>query len=409
MATAEIELPSGTGAAIPAHVPRELVVDFDFYAQGGKPEGVQMAFAKLHEGPDIVWTPHHGGHWIVTRLDDIETVQRDHEHFSHKHFTIPRNDFDQHSIPLGLDPPQHTPFRRLLMQAFAPKAVKRLGDIARDTARELVADLAPRGHCEFVADFAKVLPIHVFLGMVNLPFEDKHYLLPLAEISVRSSDVTARAEAQNKMQEYLGTYIDERTANPGDDLLSMIVQGMIDDRPITRDEALHMAGLVMGGGLDTVASSLGFIAHFLATHPGHRADLAANPQLNASACEEFLRRFGLPNTARMLTRDYDYKGVPFRAGDLVLTPKCLGGLDDRAVDNPAEVDFRRKPSTIKHTAFGSGPHICPGAVLARREIMVFLDEWLPVIPDFELDAARDVMMASGSVSGVLQLPLRWTP
>lgn len=394
-------------AEVPAHVPPELVVDFDFFALGDRPEGVQIAFMDLHKGPDIVWTPHHGGHWIATRYADIEAIQRDYTHFSHKHFTIPRNEYDPTAIPLGLDPPEHTPFRKLLMQAFTPKSVKALGDIARETARELVTNIAPRGRCEFVGDFAKVLPIHVFLGMVNLPFEDKHYLLPLAEISVRSSNVAERSEAQGKMQAYLGRYIDERMAHPGDDLLSMIGQGEIDGRPITRDETLRMATLVMGGGLDTVASSLGFIAHFLATHPVHRADLVANPQLNPVACEELLRRFGLPNTSRVLTMDYEYKGVQLRKGELILTPKCLAGLDDRVVSNPAEVDFHRKPSTIKHSAFGSGPHVCPGAVLARREIMVFLDEWLPVIPDFEVDPDDQMIMASGSVSGVLHLPLRW--
>lgn len=392
---------------VPAHVPPELVVDFDFFALGDRPEGVQLAFAELHKGPDIVWTPHHGGHWIATRFADIEAIQRDHEHFSHKHFTIPRNEYDPTAIPLGLDPPHHTPFRKLLMKAFTPKSVKVLGDIARDTARALIADLAPRGKCEFVEDFAKVLPINVFLGMVNLPLEDRAYLLPLAEISVRSADVAERTQAQGKMADYLGRYIDERMANPGDDLLSLIGTGEVDGRPITRDETMRMATLVMGGGLDTVASSLGFMAHFLATHPDHLADLVANPQLNPVACEELLRRFGLPNTSRALTMDYTFNGVEMRKDDLILTPKCLAGLDDRVVENPAEVDFRRKPSTIKHSAFGSGPHICPGAVLARREIMVFLDEWLPAIPRFELDPDERVVMASGSVSGVLRLPLRW--
>lgn len=391
----------------PDNVPDELVVDFDFYALGDKPEGVQMAFAKLHEGPDIVWTPHHGGHWIATRAADIEAIQQDHEHFSHKHFTIPRNAWDPMAIPLGLDPPEHTPFRKLLMKAFTPQAVKAMTEVAKQTARDQIAILAPRGKCEFVADFAKILPIHVFLGMVNLPVEDKHYLLPLAETSSRSPSIEARAEAQGKMMAYLDSYIDERMANPGDDLLSMIGQGEIDGRPITRDETMRMATLVMGGGLDTVASSLGFIAHFLASHPEHRADLVANPQLNPMACEELLRRFGLPNTSRALTMDYEYNGVQFRKDELILTPKCLSGLDDRLVENPAEVDFRRKPSTIKHNAFGSGPHICPGAVLARREIMVFFDEWLPVIPDFELDPDDPPIMASGAVSGVLHLPLRW--
>jgi len=119
------------------------------------------------------------------------------------------------------------------MKAFTPQAVKAMSEVAKQTARDQIAILAPRGKCEFVADFAKILPIHVFLGMVNLPVEDKHYLLPLAEISSRSPSVEARAEAQGKMMAYLDSFIDERMANPGDDLLSMIGQGEIDGRPIT--------------------------------------------------------------------------------------------------------------------------------------------------------------------------------
>lgn len=399
MATAQIDRPE--------NVPAELVVDFDYFTLGEKPEGIHLAFAELHKGPDLVWSPHHGGHWIATRFADIEEIQRDYEHFSHKYFTIPRSEYDPTAIPLGLDPPFHAPFRKLLMKAFTPKSIKMLGEIARDTARALIADIAPRGKCEFIEEFAKVLPINVFLGMVDLPLEDRGLLLPLAEISVRSSDMEERLDAVAKMMDYLGYYIDKRMADPGDDLLSLIGQGEIDGRPITRDETMRMATLVMGGGLDTVASSMGFMAHFFATHPEQLADLVANPQLNAMACEELLRRFGLPNTARILTKDYLFNGVQLRKDDMILTPKCLAGLDDRVVENPTVVDFRRKPSTIKHSAFGSGLHVCPGAVLARREIMVFLDEWLPAIPRFELDPDDKVVMAAGSVSGVLRLPLRW--
>jgi len=391
----------------PDHVPSDLVVDFDFFALGDKPEGIHLAFAKLHDGPDIVWTPHNGGHWIATRAEDIDFIQRNHEPFSIRNFTIPRNAYDATALPLGVDPPVHTPYRKLLMQAFTPKAVKALEGVARETARDLVANLAPKGRCEFVEDFAKVLPIHVFLGMVNLPFEHKSFLLEWAEISVRSSDTQARMDAHEKMTTYLSKYIDERMANPGDDLLSMIGQGEIDGRRMTREETLRMATLVMGGGLDTVASTLGFIAHYLAQHPEQRADLVANPRLNQFACEEFLRRFAAPNTARVLTTDYEYKGLKLLKDDLILTPKCLSGLDDRVVEDPKTIDFHRRPSTIKHNAFGSGPHICPGAVLARREIMVFFEEWLPVIPHFEIDPDDTVIMASGSVSGVLRLPLRW--
>ncbi|MBV9840114.1 MAG: cytochrome P450 [Sphingomonadaceae bacterium] len=391
----------------PENVPPELVVDFDFFALGDKDEDIQLAFAALHDGPDIVWTPRNGGHWIATRAADFDVIQIDHEHFSHHNFNLPKNGIDATSLPLGLDPPEHTPFRRLMMPAFMPKAVKALEGVARETARALVAKIAPQGRCEFIEEFAKILPINVFLGMVDLPLADRDMLLPWAEIAVRSPDIAQRADVHHKMQGYLGRYVDARMAEPGDDIISMIAKGEIDGRPITREEVLRMSTLLLFGGLDTVASQLGFIAHYLARHPKQRAELVGNPSLNQVACEELIRRFGLPNTARVLTTDYDYKGIRFRKGDMIQMPKCLYGLDDRVNTDPRTVDFHRKPSTIKHAAFGAGPHTCPGAVLARREIMVFFDEWLPAIPDFELDPDDEVVMASGPVNGVLRLPLRW--
>jgi len=92
---------------------------------------------------------------------------------------------------------------------------------------------------------------------------------------------------------------------------------------------------------------------------------------------------------------------------MIQMPKCLYGLDDRKNADPLTVNFHRKPSEVKHAAFGGGAHVCPGAVLARREIMVFMDEWLPVIPDFELDPARPAVIKSGPVNGVLELHLKW--
>lgn len=392
---------------VPANVPVDLVVDFDFFDLAGKAEDIQLAWAVLHDGPDIVWTPHNGGHWIATRAADFDVIQVDHVHFSHQNFNLPRNPVDQNALPLGLDPPQHTPYRKLLMPNFMPKAVKLLEGVARETAKALVTEIAPRGRCEFIEEFAKILPINVFLGMVNLPVADREFLLPWAEVAVRSSDIADRQAVHLKMQEYLSPYIDDRMANPGEDVISIIGQGEIDGRPITRTEVLGMSVLLLFGGLDTVASQLGFIAHFLATHPAQLAELAADPKLNQVACEELIRRYGLPNTARLLTQDHEYKGISFKKGDMIQLPKCLYGLDDRVNADPRVVDFHKKPSAIKHSAFGAGPHTCPGAVLARREIMVFFDEWLSVIPEFCLDPAKSVVMASGPVNGVLELHLQW--
>lgn len=399
---------SQAAVSIPDNVPPHLVVDFDYFTidELGK-DDIQLAWATLHDGPDIVWTPHNGGHWIATRAEDIDVMQIDHEHFSHKHTTLPKNDLDQMAIPLGMDPPQHTPYRRAMMPTFQPRNIKKLEEIARTTARQLVAEIAPRGTCEFIGEFAKVMPINVFLGMVDLPLEHREFLLPWAEVMVRSSDNAARFEVHGKMVNYITPYIDARMTNPGDDVISMVINSDLGGRKPTREEVFGMATLLLFGGLDTVASQLGFITHYLARNPAQRRELIENPHMRARATEEFLRRFSLPNTARVLTKDYVYKGIQFREGDMIQMPKCLYGLDDRKNTDPHTVDFHRKPSEVKHAAFGAGVHVCPGAVLARREIMIFLDEWLPMIPDFELDASRPAIIKSGPVNGVIELHLNW--
>ena len=243
--------------------------------------------------------------------------------------------------------------------------------------------------------------------MMDLPLEDRTWLLPRAEIAVRSNDIELQLRNQGELAGYLIQHITARQEKPGEDLLSMIVHGTIDGRPLSSGEVMGMSLLVLVGGLDTVASQIGFVAQFLAKNPGHRHELVENPRLIPIACEEFLRRYGLPNTARQLTMDYNYKGIPFKKNDMVQMPKCLYGLDDRVNAHPLVVDFHRVPSSIKHAAFGAGPHVCPGNVLARRELIVFLEEWLPAIPDFEIDPDRPPVFGAGMVNGVEKLYLKW--
>jgi cytochrome P450 len=396
-------------AARPAHVPPELVRDFDFFAPPGADEDVQLAWNRLHaEAPDIFWTPRNGGHWIATRADDIREIQLNHERFSHRVFTLPYDPKQSHTpLPLGVDPPEHTPYRRIIMPAFLPKVVKAVEASVRRLAAELVRDLAPRGECEFIEDFARKLPIAVFMQIVDLPFEDREILLPWAEVVVRSSDQAKRREAQENMMGYLAKWVEARRAKPGEDLISTVVHARVGERPITPEETYSLLTLVLFGGLDTVASMMGFICRFLATHPEHRRDLVAHPELQRNAVEELIRRHGVSNTARYITEDCEYKGVRFRAGDLIQVPNTLYGLDERVNADPETVDFRREQ--VQHADFGNGPHTCPGAVLARREIAVFLDEWLSRIPEFELKPGSRPQMASGHVNGVTRLELVWDP
>jgi cytochrome P450 len=395
----------------PGHVPAELVVDFDIYNLPGAADDVQLAYRAFQQNcPDIFWTPANGGHWVATRAEDVEAMQRDHARFSHRRITIPAMPPEApRQIPLEVDPPEHAAYRKPLMQALLPGVVHALEGKIRAVTIELIEGFRSRGQCDFVEDFAKVLPIVVFLDLVDLPREDRAFLLPLAEDAVRGTTVEIRGRAHGAVADYLQQWIVARREAPGTDLLSTIVNADIGGERISHAEATSFATLVLFGGLDTVASMLGFIARFLATHPAHRRqiiDRLGDDAFMKIVIEELLRRHGVTNTARYIAQDFDYKGLAFRSGDMMLPLAMMVGLDERKVRDPLTVDFSR-PFPIPQGTFGSGAHTCPGAVLARREIRIFLEEWLSRIPDFAIRDGSRPVQATGLVNGVLELQLVW--
>jgi cytochrome P450 len=399
---------AATLAAIPAHVPESLVVDFDYQRPPGHEEDVHLAWSRLHAGPDIVWTPYYGGHWIATRADDIDVMQVDHERFSYRRITIPpQQERTARLNPLEYDPPEHTPRRAILSPAFGPKAIQALEAGVHALAVELIEGFAKRGECEFVGEFAKHLPIQIFLRLVDLPVTDREHLVELTELTVRPKSPDDQVRAFQGLYAYVQEWIIERRAHPGGDLFSKIVNAKIDGADMPPDQTFGMLSNVLFGGLDTVASSMGFFAKFLAENPTVQQELKAKPELTAPAIEEILRRFGIPNTAREITRDFEYKGVQFRRGEQVMLSKTLHGLDERRFADPFTVDLRRKRTP--HAAFGDGPHRCPGSFLARMEIRVWLEEWLRHIPEFRIQPGARPRTSSGPVNGVLFLPLRWDP
>jgi cytochrome P450 len=405
------DAPEAGLTAKPPHVPAELVVDFDFYDIPGSADDVQAAyFAVQQRAPDIFWTPRNGGHWVATRAEDILVMQKDSQRFSCRQISLPPMPPETpRQIPLELDPPEHALYRRPLMQALQPGIVAKLEESVHGVTVQTIEALAPKGECEFIEDFAKVLPIQVFLRLVNLPIEDKDYLLPIAEAAVRGRDAATRGKAQQDMGAYLYKWVVERRETPGDDLLTKLVNVQIGDDRISLEESLSYAVLVLFGGLDTVAGMLGFFAQFLATHEAHRRQLVERLDDDGfvkKAIEEIIRRHGIANTARVVTHDFDYKGIGFKADDRVLPPNLLVGVDDRLNPDPLKVDFDRQGGI--HAAFGNGAHACPGAILARRELRIFVKEWLSRIPDFQIKPGTKPILATGMVNGILRLDLVWS-
>jgi cytochrome P450 len=210
---------------------------------------------------------------------------------------------------------------------------------------------------------------------------------------------------------YLKQVLDERYAKPGKDLFSAISAWRDNPRFEGEEELIGMALVVFLGGLDTVASLLSFVTRHLAQHPEHQRRLREEPEIIPRAVEEFFRRFGLSNTGRLILSDVERKGATMKKDEMVLVPIGCSGIDDRKYPDPFTIDFDRPENFEKkvptHNTLGNGPHKCVGAPLARAEIKIFLEEWLPRIPDFRLDPERPPKAQLGPVPGLDHLHLLW--
>lgn len=391
----------------PAHVPPELVVDANIYALPGGDTDPQMAWKALDipGNPGFVWTPHNGGHWILTSAEMLWEIFPDLDRVSANDIQIPPGDGSFKLIPNESDEPEHHYYRKIVLPFVSPKAVRGLMDDVRSMSAELIDGFLDRGSCEFMTEFARHVPMRIFLTLVNLPAEDREWLVDVVEEVIRPASDEIRTENTAKMSAYLETWIAKRKVEPGDDLLSAIIHGKVGDRPMNETEIRGQCMDVMFGGLDTVASMMGFVMQFLASSPSHYQQLVDNPAKITLAVEEMFRRFGVANPGRRVVRDVERQGYKMKAGDMLVLATCMHGLDEKRWDDALVVDFDRPRST--HCTFGNGVHNCPGAGLARSEIAIMLEEWVKRVPSFGIDPNQKVVTASGAVNGVITLPLVW--
>lgn len=401
---------SDISTSVPAHVPADRIFDFNIYDFEVEGAEYQAGFKRLNQPdvPEVFWTPRNGGHWVVTRSPEVTGVLTNADHFSSRQIQVPKwPDGRPPLVPLQADPPDHLKYRNLLMSALSPKNVQALGGDARELAITLIEGFKKRGECEFITAFAQHLPIAIFMKIVDLPESDRRVLTELGEATMRGADEADRNAAHQKIALYGMQKVRERRANPGSDLISTLANAQVEGKPLDDFIITGMVMLLMLAGLDTVASTMGFFARFLAMNPAHRQALIKDPSLMQNAVEELLRRYPVAILGREVKKDVVLKGVQMKAGDMVIAPTALDGLDDRKFDEPLSVDFNR--SKPLHSTFGGGVHRCMGSMLARTELRIFLEEWLKRIPDFQIKPGADIKVAARSVATITSLPLIWDP
>lgn len=161
-------------AMVPDHVPADLVVDYDYTgdARVAEANDFQLGLHTLHgQAPDVFYSPRNGGFWMITRLDMMSKVLSDTEHFSNRVLEIPRIYSDNVMIPLNLDPPDHLPFRMVLMRHFSPARIRDMEAGIREWANRLIDRVIDKGECEFGEEIGAAFPVSVFMQLVGWPLE----------------------------------------------------------------------------------------------------------------------------------------------------------------------------------------------------------------------------------------------
>jgi len=350
---------------------------------------------------------------VVTRGPMIEEVFARGDLFSVKSLAIPKQPDAPVLIPNNLEPPEQGKYRKILsQQMFSPRALGLMGDECRQLVRGLIDGFRDRGECEFVSAFCTLVPVDMFLRMMGVTSDKRDDFLPFVTKVFRGQSaaeiLSGFEEAAAYLVDWLQTELKDReAAAKKGHMLGAMLGAQVDGRGLTFDEMLSMSMMLFLGGLDTVASQTTHVFHFLASHPEHRQSLVRDPTLIPRAIEEMLRRFGISHIGREVARDIDFHGVAMKAGDSIVASTPLSGLDRRVFPDPLTVDFGRFSGKPNHWAFGAGPHICPGAHLARLELRIMLEEALPALPNFRLRPGAKLEYLPGATLMVKELPLVW--
>jgi cytochrome P450 len=353
------------------------------------------------------------GFWAVTSHALVNEVDRDQERFSSALGGTFMPSLAEGSLAmfrqmmLNMDHPEHTRLRRILQPVFTPRSIERLRDSIEGNAREILTDLADDDEFDLVTAVSAEMPLRVLADLFGMPREDRHLIFQWSNALLGADNPSAAQHAQDSMTALAGmmaygqAMADERRADPRDDIVSRIVTAVIDgDRLSDTEFQMFWLLLVVAGNETTRNAVSGAV---VALHEqGLWSWLAARPEHLPSAVEELLRHVSpVQQFRRTATCDTVLGDQDVRAGDKVVIWFGAANHDPTVFADPHRLDLTRDPNL--HVAFGTGPHFCLGAHLARLETAEMLRHLLAYAPD--LRVGEPTRVASNFINGIAHLPV----
>ncbi len=376
---------------------------------------------ELREGPGIARVTTMFGHeaWLVTRFADVREVLGDAERFSNSRVMEMRrppgmSDMTDEELAqaragnlLAHDPPDHTRLRRLLTPEFTVRRMRRLEPRIREIVQEHLDAMERKGPpSDLVADFALPVPSLVICELLGVPYADR---TEFQERSTRLLDLSVpmkeRMRLSRESRAYMADLVAKAQAEPGEDMLGMLVREHGDD--VTTDELIGIASLLLIAGHETTANMLGLGTLALLRHPDQLALVRDDPERVDPAVEELLRWLSIVHsgTAKMTTTDVEIAGQHIGKGEVVILALPAANRDPALLPDPDKLDVTR--GVMGHVAFGHGIHHCLGAPLARMEMRIAFPALLQRFPDLRVTTEEPDFRSFNVIYGLTKLEVEW--
>jgi cytochrome P450 len=354
---------------------------------------------------------------VVTRYEDVRELHGDPQRFRLDAVPAPPGmvaagrdaaEFRRRQAGnlLGQDPPDHTRLRRMLTPEFTVRRMKRLVPRVEEIVAEHLDAMEQAGPpAELVADFALPVPSMVICELLGVPYADRGEFTARSARQLDSTiPMAERMLLADAARAYMSALVAHHRADPGDDLLGMLIREHAVD--VTDDELVGIGNLLLIAGHETTSNMLSLGTLALLEHPDQLARVRDDPASVDAAVEELLRWLtvvhgGFPRAA---TEDTTIGGHPVRAGELVISSLPAANRDPAVVEHGDVLDVTRPPAP--HLAFGHGIHHCLGAPLARIEMRVAFPALLQRFPRLRL-AGEPEFRHRTLIYGLHRLPLAW--
>ena len=359
------------------------------------------------------------GFWVISRHQDLDFISKNPLLFSSEAETCFLHEQDPEMLAMmrlqliNMDPPKHIKYRRLVRNAFTPKAVDSYEQRFREIARDILDRAVTGGRCEFVEEVAAELPLIAICELMGVPLDQRGRLFELTNIMIGMDDPelsTTQEEGTMAMMEMFmmaqELAAQQRTA-PRDDIVNVLLNGTVEDEPLTDEEFCYFFLLLIVAGNETTRTVTSHGMRLLIEH-GQYQQLADNPGLLEGAIEEFLRyNPAVIAFRRTATEDVEVGGQLIRKGDKIQMYYGSASADEAIFSDSDTFDItraQREEVRNNHRAFGIGEHFCLGSHLARLELKVIFEEILRRIRNPRLDG-EIAWLRSNFINGIKSMPI----